>query len=352
VLERARLGLALLAVILVLSCGGDSGSGEPTGTPSFDGAGKLIFTLGSALVEFDIATGEETPLVQLDTPNSFLLDPAVSRDGTQLAYVQQPPAQVIDGRYDAGTDLWIANRDGSGGRMLYRHTQPNALVRYPRWTPDGDVIAIIQEIEETTRITEVAYTVQRIDVESGARTKLLDDAYSITVSPDGSRMAYARPLMEGGERFESIALDDPAGAPAVLVAPSENLLPFNSPQYSPDGTSIAFASADQTAAPPPPPAGRLLSRAGGHAGPPLQVAAPVAAMLDGLPQDIWLVDAAGGRPSILATMQEDLPSLTWSGDGEHVYVLGGTGLYDVNVVSFAVTRIGEGVFHGQIAWAR
>jgi hypothetical protein len=72
--------------------------------------------------------------------------------------------------------------------------------------------------------------------------------------------------------------------------------------------------------------------------------------LDGLPQDVWLVDAAGGRPRLLATMQEDLPSLTWSGDGRRIYLLASSGLYEIDVASGAVSRIGEGVFHGQIAW--
>jgi Tol biopolymer transport system component len=331
--------LVLLAAAVCVGCGGgsDGGSGASTPVAGADGPGYLIYSRPDAIIEFEIATATMRELVRTSGPTSFLLDPAVSADGAQLAYVLQPPAQIIDGRYDAGTDLWVAARDGSGARMVYQHTQPNALVRYPRWTPDGDVIAIIQEITETAQLTEVAYTVQRIDIVTGERTKLLDDAYAIALSPDGSTMAYARPVMEGGERFEAVALDDTGGAVTELVAPSANLLPFNSPEYSPDGTSIAFGSADQSQVPTPP-TGRLVS------------IAPIASATDGLPQDIWLVDAAGGRPRLLAPLKEDLPSLTWGGDGKHVYVLGGTGLYEIDTASGAVTRIGDGVFHGQIDW--
>jgi Tol biopolymer transport system component len=335
---------ALLAAVVVAlaACGSDSPD-DTTQAPS-DGAGVLIYSRPDAIIEFDVESGATRELVKSPSATSFLLDPAVSPDGVQLAYVMQPPAQIVDGRYDAGTDLWVAARDGTNGRMVYQHTQPNALVRYPRWTPDGDIIAIIQEIDEQPTMTHVAYTVQRntvqrIDQGTGGRTKLLDDAFSITIAPDGTRLAYARPLAEGGERFEAIPLDAVPGEPVVLVAPEENLLPFNSPEYAPDGASIAFASADQTQAPsaPPPPTGRL--------------AAPLPAPpTDGLPQDIWLVDAGGGSPRLLAPLQEDLPSLTWGGDGEYLYVLGGTGLYEIDVSSGAVTRIGEGVFHGQIDW--
>ena len=74
-------------------------------------------------------------------------------------------------------------------------------------------------------------------------------------------------------------------------------------------------------------------------------------LLDGLPEDIWTVDANGGTPVRVADLKEDLPSLAWSGDGKHIYVLGAAGLYDVVVASGAANRIGEGSFHGQVTWA-
>ena len=349
----------MTAALLFASCVGDDpeADGRPNGGETSvpgTGDGVLIYSRPDAIIEFDIKSGETREIIKSQAATSFLLDPAVSSDGAQLAYIVQPPAQIVDGRYDAGTDLWVWARDGSGPRLVYAHTQPNALIRYPRWTPDGDIIAIVQEIEETPEITRVAYTVQRIDVATGERTRLLEDAYAIAISPDGARLAYARPLTVGGESFESIALDG-SGEATVIVSADENLLPFNSPQYAPDGSSIAFASADQTNAAPTPVLGSLgtgrwrLASAGGHVGPSLR--SDRAAVVDGLPQDVWLVDAAGGRPRLLASMQEDLPSLTWSGDGKQVYLLGTTGLYEIDVARGAVTRIGEGVFHGQIAWA-
>ena len=60
---------------------------------------------------------------------------------------------------------------------------------------------------------------------------------------------------------------------------------------------------------------------------------------------------AGGARVRVADLKEDLPALTWSGDGKHIYVLGAAGLYDVNVETGAVNRLGEGAFHGQIVWA-
>jgi hypothetical protein len=82
----------------------------------------------------------------------------------------------------------------------------------------------------------------------------------------------------------------------------------------------------------------------------VSIAPPPSPALDGLPQDIYAVDAAGGRPRVIAELKEDLPTLDWTDDGKRIYVLGSLGLYEVNVESGAVTRIGEGVFHGVVDW--
>ena len=73
--------------------------------------------------------------------------------------------------------------------------------------------------------------------------------------------------------------------------------------------------------------------------------------VNGLPEDIWIIDASGGEPARLAPLQEDYPSLAWNGDGTHIYVLGAYGLYDVNVENGNYTTIGEGAFHGSVDWA-
>jgi Tol biopolymer transport system component len=319
--------LAVLAAVVSSGCGGSDKSG----------AGVLVLSRLGVIEQFDIATGEVSLLVDVPEQNSFILDPAVSPDGERIAYIVQPPPRVVDGKYDAGSDLWIANRDGSEPRLLYEHEDLNALVRFPQWQGDGQVLAFVQDITFVEVVagsgtTTIDYIIQRFEVASGEHETVLEDAIAFTLSPDGERISYSRLDQAIGEIFESAPLA--GGEAQVLVAQDEQLQPYSSPRYSPDGTRIAFASADQTQAPP---TGRL--------------SAP-ARTTDGFPQDIWLVDAAGGKPRLLADLKEDLPSLTWSGDGKHIFVLGANGLYDIDVETGAVTLIGEGAFHGQLDWAQ
>ena len=346
-----RMLMLVTIVALAAACGG-GGSGErpsalPSGAPATkpaggkpsSGSGSLIISKPAGIVEYSIKSGSEKLLIQPDTDNTFLLDPAISPDGKRIVYIVQPPPKIDAGKYDAGSDLWVANRDGTGAHAVFTHEQPNQLVRFPQWQDNNTILVVMQEIGPQDGVSYVAYVLERIPAMGGERTKVLSDVLAFGLSPDGKRLAYARLAPQTGETLNAADLDGTNDV--ILVGIDQNLGPFNVPRYSPDGKKIAFASADQTGARAASPEYVSAAAAGPEPGP----------AYNGLPEDIWTIDAGGGRPVRVADLKEDLPALTWSGDGKHLYVLGSAGLYDVNVATGAVDRLGEGSFHGQLAWA-
>ena len=345
---RALLAVAV-SVLVVAACGGSRagdpvtlgpGSTRPAAEP---GTGSLIIARFGSIVERDLQSGDEVPLFETTAANSFVLDPAVSPDAATIAFINMPPAQIEEGRFDAGSDLWVMSRDGSNPRLLWEHADPNQLVRFPRWESAASILAIVQEISTQDGITRVVYTLQRFDVATGERETVLEDVLAFDVSPDGQRLVYASLLPQTGE---VLAGSDVAGGDlAELVGADQFLAPFAYPRFSPDGATIAFAAADQTGALGP--GVRFVSLFRGQSG---RFEPHSAVSLDGLPQDIWTVEAAGGTAVRIADLKEDLPSLTWDGSGERIYVLGVSGLYDVNLRSGAVGVIGEGAYHAQLAW--
>ena len=336
-------------MVLLAACGGNDdrpgGAVTPGVTSGQPGPGVLIVANLDALVEYDIESGNQSTLLQSPATNSFLLDPAVSPDGASIAYVQQPPPKVEEGKFDAGSDLWVMARDGSNPRLVFQHVQPNQLVRFPRFEGPESILAIVQEISTQDGITRVVYTLQRIEVATGERESVMEDVLAFDISSDGQRLVVARLLPQTGEALHASALD--GGGSTELVGAEQLLAPFSYPRFSPDGKTVAFASADQTGARA---AVQLVSLVRGSGGRFEPTAAP-AAVLDGLPQDIWTVDATGGQAVRVADLKEDLPALTWDGAGEHLYVIGVAGLYDVDLRSGAVARLGEGAFHAQLAWS-
>ena len=326
-----RLAILLLVITTLVGC--DDGSGSGASDSGADGGpGVLLIARPDGIVEFNIEDGAEQTLLE-PAANEFLLDPAVSPDGARLAYIVQPPPKIEGGVYDAGSDLWLARRDGSEPRLVFEHVDPNQLVRFPQWRDDNRLLAIVIETVRREGQTMVVYTLQEFDVATGARRTLREDVIAFAVSPDGERVVYAELAPTVGETLRTAPVE--GGEPQTLVSIEDNLSPFASPDYSPDGRRVAFASADQSGV-----------RAGMR-----YVSLPAAAATDGLPQDIWVIDAEGGPVRRAADLNEDLPALTWSGDGQHIYVLGSNGLYDVGLQSGEVLRIGPGVFHGQLTWA-
>jgi hypothetical protein len=75
-----------------------------------------------------------------------------------------------------------------------------------------------------------------------------------------------------------------------------------------------------------------------------------ARVTDGMPEDIWIVNADGSDLRRLAALAEDLPSFAWSADGKRLFSIGGQGLWQMDVASGKRDKLSEGVFHGQIAW--
>jgi len=349
---KRRVLACLVAGVVLAACGGGNSSagdstpgGSPATEPPAAGDGVLLIANLNTLVELDLKSGERRILLEMTGTNSFVLDPAVSPDGGSVAYIQQPPPKVEEGRFDAGSDLWVMNRDGSSPRLVFEHAQPNQLVRFPRWEDSGHILAIVQEISAEAGITRVVYTLERIDAATGQRENVIEDVLAFDISPDGQRLVMAKLLPQTGEVLQASGLD---GANAVEVVGADQLLaPFSYPRFSPDGQTVAFASADQTGARAP---AQLVSLERGANGDYGAMPNP-ATLLDGLPQDIWTVEAGGGRAVRVANLKEDLPALTWDGSGEHIYVVGVAGLYDVNLTTGSADRISEGAFHAQLTWA-
>ncbi len=338
-MHRVAIAAALIVAALTLaSCGGGGSTGGATATratgSSGSGPGSLVVTRTAGIGAYDLSTGKGQALIKPDNGDT-LADPAVSKDGTRIVYVIVAPPER---NFDAGSDLWVANRDGSNPRLVYKHDAPNQQVRLPRWADSDHVLAVVQEPAVKNGFSTFVFTLERISLSNGAKEKMAENIVGFDLSPDGQHGVYAVISETTGE---TLATGDATGNNlTTIVGLDQNLQPFNSPRYSPDGSTVAFASADQTGASADQ---RYVSLA------PIDTP-PRVPLLDGLPEDIWTVDAKGGKARRVAVLKEDLPTLAWSGDAKHIYVLGANATYDVNLVNGSTPHIGVGSFHAQIDW--
>jgi dipeptidyl aminopeptidase/acylaminoacyl peptidase len=167
-----------------------------------------------AMAVIDVATGERRLL--LDDAESEYDSPRFSPDGSQVALVVEKRSTPTD-----PGDRRLAVVSVADGTLRDLSGDWDRWPGQPEWTPDG--AALVLHADEDGRSP-----VFRVDVASGAFTRLTDDpfAYSdVQVSPDGStvyamRTSYAEPLRPvrldaSTADQQSVALRGPSETPAL-----------------------------------------------------------------------------------------------------------------------------------------
>jgi eukaryotic-like serine/threonine-protein kinase len=149
-------------------------------------------------------------------------DPAISPDGTLVAYVSNSSGEP---------EIWVVDPDG--GEPL-RLTHEPAENRKPAWFPDGRSIAY-----GATR--NGSASVWRISRLGGSASLLLEGGDMPAISPDGTRIAFVRPGANGLGRIWVAPVGDPARAER-LTGDDGGEWEHTDPAWSPDGTLLCYSA--------------------------------------------------------------------------------------------------------------
>ncbi|HEU5330522.1 MAG TPA: copper resistance protein CopC, partial [Thermomicrobiales bacterium] len=264
------------------------------------GNGHLIYAFDGKLWSLDPAGGDPVNLTPDLPANAYAADPALSPDGTQLAYtlVVVPPVTPGVSPELAGSDLYIMAPDGQGGhgRMVFKHDQPGVLLAHPVWTPDGQAVIFAYSAptrDASGRLSGSVHELQRLDVATGARTTVLSDGDMPAFAPVQTAQPFAYVYTDPKTFEQAIWVADANGQNAhKVVGFDAGFQTFNQPQFSPDGARLIFSAAGGPGAPQPtrPPGGSLPARFARWLLGPL---VPQTAAAHGLPADLWSVALDG-----------------------------------------------------------
>jgi serine/threonine protein kinase/Tol biopolymer transport system component len=157
----------------------------------------------------------------LESSERRAFDPALSEDGTMVAFVAETASQQLD--------LFVA-RVAGGGRVQL--TNDPALEGHPRFSPDGERIAFSRR-RSTTGVPEVCV----IPTLGGDPAVVLVNATDPAWSPDGRRLLFMQRDAPDRLVLATAAVD---GSDRRILLRNSGLYPFlGPPAWSPDGKQIA-----------------------------------------------------------------------------------------------------------------
>ena len=284
-------------------------------------ASLLLATLTASGAGGQEATARASTLRRMTFDDVIALrsvsDAQISPDGKWVTYTVTR-ADLEQNASDA--DIWLASTLGESPSRLTTHKKSDTS---PRWSLDGRRIAFISAREEKPQI----FLMSAFGGEPERLTEHKGGVRQISWSPDGRSIAFVadqEPTAEEEKRIkdkdDAIVVDtnykfnrlwvlDLATRKARLLATGEAVA--NDPQWSPDGTHIAYSTT------------------------------PTPRADDGSLSDLHVVAVAGGAPRKLVENAGADQSPRWSPDGTRIAYITSAGS-DVRQSQLAVIPVAGG----------
>lgn len=183
----------------------------------------------------NLATGA---VARVTRGKSADLAPAVSPDGTKIAYFAVPrPRRLDPDKPPPPEQIHVAGVDGSGDRRL---TPTDRRSVDPDWSPDGGRLVYMETRFVSRRRAQQRLVVMNADG-TGRRAITASggpDELNPKWTPDGQTILFER-RQERGTRSDILAVSPNGGAQRTILATKAW---ETNPIPSPDGTRIAFGS--------------------------------------------------------------------------------------------------------------
>ena len=238
-----------------------------------------------------------------------------------------------------GSDLFTVNLDGTGYKPLVEHEADNVFYASPRFDKAGNFLyfhrraAIIQNGSYVGNEDSL----ERLDLRTGERKRLLMDGADPSISPAGDRIVYTHLTQGYPDAIWTANIDGTNAHPYFKT--KDTWWYLQTPRFAPSGCEIVFSAA-------------------GHAVSGVPTAQLAASGVQGsahltIPSFLYLAPCDGTSvKEVVQTSDDVVPA--WSPDGTQIAYVG-TGAFFVLAVASGNLRTlaqGQDFFFGDLLWLK
>lgn len=325
-MNRAFASLAVAALVLA-ACGGPpaaSGVGpgatfvlaNPAGLLALDDAGRSL----GRIVDLPAQSAPATPVLH------------PSGKSIVFALTQQP-----DRKTGFGSDLFSVGLDGTNLRPVVQHEGDNVFYASPRFDRTGNLLYFHRRAAIIQSGTFVGNedSIERLDLGTGERKRVLLNGADPAISPDGTQIVYVHLTQGQPDGLWTASIDGSGARPFFRTRDAWWYL--QAPRFAPNGCEIVFSAAGHTVATVPSAPG--VARAG-------------LAHLN-IPSELYIAPCDGTTVGSIGQTGDDVVP-AWSPDAKHIAYVGTGAFYVLTVASKTVRTLAQGqdFFFGDLVWVR